>query len=340
MTPDVLARNDADGHWVVGDPRMNRGLLAGVAASFGRRHTGCTPGCTSSVSSLGWALRSQSACSKCAIWNRVRAEWAHRNRRIKPTIASRGNSYFRDGASSLAIATHSQTQPTDPWPPAPLNDSATPATYPRTFDQAFIGGAEMRRQWLLTLGLSLWGVAAGWSLGHSKDSPPAATSTPNPAVATIDATQERPLDTLDWLVGDWAAADDQHGIEFSCHFTKSRAFLLRSFRILDGNDVRLSGMQLVGFDPAQKSLRSWTYDSQGGFGEEAWSQSGDRYTIRARYTLPDGGTGSNLQVVTFINPDQFTWKSVNREIDGAFLPDSDEIVLVRRPASDDVKGDE
>ena len=60
----------------------------------------------------------------------------------------------------------------------------------------------------------------------------------------------------------------------------------------------MSGMQVIAWDPAQETIRSWTYDSDGGFGEETWSQSGNRYTIRAKYTLPDGGTASALHVLT------------------------------------------
>jgi hypothetical protein len=61
-----------------------------------------------------------------------------------------------------------------------------------------------------------------------------------------------------------------------------------------------------------------------------WSQAGNRYTIRCKYTLPDGGTGSNIQVITFIDNNRFTWKSVNREIDGELQPDTEDIVLVRK----------
>ena len=74
-------------------------------------------------------------------------------------------------------------------------------------------------------------------------------------------------------------------------------------------------------------------------GRRQWTQSGNTYTIRCRYTLPDGGTGSNIQVVTYIDDTKFTWKSVNREIDGVILPDTAEITLVRKPANDDAKGE-
>ena len=101
----------------------------------------------------------------------------------------------------------------------------------------------------------------------------------------------------------------------------------------------MSGMQLIAWDPAKKGIRSWTFDSDGGFGEDAWSQSGNRYTIRAKYTLPDGGTASAVNVFTFVNDSKCTWKSVSREIDGELQPDTDEIVLVRKTVEPESKGE-
>jgi len=194
----------------------------------------------------------------------------------------------------------------------------------------------MKRQWLAAVGLLAAGLVVGWSAARSQ-APTGEKPERGPAPREV-IERDSPLDTLDWLVGNWVADDDDITAEFSCQFTKNDAFLVRSFRIAAKDDVRMSGMQVIAWDPAQKTIRSWTYDSAGGFGEETWSQSGNRYTIRAKYTLPDGGTASAIHVLTYVNDDKATWKSVNREIDGEFQPDIDEVVLVRKPAADGEKG--
>ena len=150
--------------------------------------------------------------------------------------------------------------------------------------------------------------------------------------AAVTAERQSPLDTLDWLVGDWVNEDENRSIEFNCHFTKNGSFLVRSFQIVTEKDVRMSGMQVIAWDPAKQSIRSWTFDSDGGFGEDTWTQSGNRYTIRAKYTLPDGGIASAINVFTFVDDNKCTWKSVSREIDGELQPDTDEVVLVRKTA--------
>lgn len=193
----------------------------------------------------------------------------------------------------------------------------------------------MKRWLLMSIGLLGVGLVTGWSLARTQES---TTTSKQDTVQKTEAAPETPLDTLDWLVGDWVDTSDNISVEFSCHFTKNGTFLLRSFNILTAKNVSLTGMQLIAWDPAKQTIRSWTYDSKGGFGEEVWSQSGNRYTIRSKYTLADGGIGAQTQVVNFIDNNKFTWKSVNREIDGEFLADTEEVVLVRKPVSEDVKG--
>ena len=194
----------------------------------------------------------------------------------------------------------------------------------------------MRLRLMAAAGLSCAGIALVWSIANAQPKPEELKPAESPAGE--NARQERPLDTLDWLVGDWVNEDENRSIEFNCHFTKNGSFLVRSFRIVTAKDVQMSGMQLIAWDPAKKSIRSWTFDSDGGFGEDTWSQSGNRYTIRAKYTLPDGGTAAAVNVFTFIDDNKCTWKSVSREIDGELQPDTDEIVLVRKTVEPEAKG--
>jgi hypothetical protein len=176
------------------------------------------------------------------------------------------------------------------------------------------------------------GVALGWAIASAQERAGDPKEVRPPEVPVPEkAGPDRPLDTLDWLVGDWVAEDEGISVEFSCHFTKNNAFIVRAFKVVTTKDIRMSGMQLIAWDAAQENIRSWTFDSDGGFGEDTWTQSGNTYTVRAKYTLPDGGKASAVNVMTFINNDRCTWKSVNREIDGEIQPDVEEISLVRKP---------
>lgn len=189
----------------------------------------------------------------------------------------------------------------------------------------------MRVRIPIALGLTVAGMAIGWTIAIAQQPKPAAE------VPSESAKAESPLATLDWLVGEWTNEGEKVAIEFNCHFSKNDAFLVRSFKNVSDEDNALSGMQIVAWDPAKSSIRSWTFDSNGGFGEDAWSQSGSRYTLRASYTLPDGSRGSAINLLTYVDDDHCTWKSVSREMDGELLPDSDEVTLVRKVPTEPAK---
>jgi hypothetical protein len=153
------------------------------------------------------------------------------------------------------------------------------------------------------------------------------------AAETDEATTpDNPLNELAWMIGDWIDADENASIETSVKWSKNDAFLIRSFKVANLTAEPLSGMQVIAWDPAEKRFRSWTYDSRGGFGEESWSHTGDQWSMRTRFTRPDGGKASAVHVMTRAGDDSFRWKSVNRVIDGSLQPDIDEVTVVRKSA--------
>ena len=142
-----------------------------------------------------------------------------------------------------------------------------------------------------------------------------------------------PLNELAWMVGDWVDHDEDTTVELSVNWTKNGKFLTRSFRVIPKDGKPHSGMQLIGWDPAEKAIRSWTYDADGGFGEERWRRDGSRWTIRTKYTLPDGERATSTNVMRKLDDDRYTWKSVNRAIGAVLQPDIDEVTVVRKTAA-------
>ena len=88
-------------------------------------------------------------------------------------------------------------------------------------------------------------------------------------------------------------------------------------------------MQLVGWDAARKEIRSWVFDSEGGFAEGEWSPVGDRWLVKTTATLPDGVTASSTSVFQSLDDNSFSWQKVNRVVDGEILPNIGEIIIVR-----------
>lgn len=141
------------------------------------------------------------------------------------------------------------------------------------------------------------------------------------------------LKELEWMIGSWIDQDENATIETDCEWTKNRNFMTRSFAMVVGNKVNKSGMQVVGWDAAAKQIRSWVFDSDGGFSEGTWTKKGDnKWIIHQKGVLPDGGKNTATNIVKRLDDDSFTWQSVDREVDGEMLPNIPEVQVVRKPA--------
>ena len=138
------------------------------------------------------------------------------------------------------------------------------------------------------------------------------------------------LKPLEWMIGSWVDQDDNVTIQAECKWTKNKNFMNRKFSISVNDEVQISGMQLIGWDASEKRIRSWTFDSDGGFAQASWSNQGqDWYAIRKGQTA-DGKAVSAVQVIKFVDDSTYTLKSVQRSLDGQILPNTQEVTVVRQ----------
>jgi uncharacterized protein (TIGR02246 family) len=144
------------------------------------------------------------------------------------------------------------------------------------------------------------------------------------------------LKELEWMVGRWIDEDETATIQTDCEWTKNKNFLTRSFAVIVGDEVGMSGMQLIGWDPAAKQIRSWVFDSDGTFGEGTWSRENDTWTIKQVGTLPDGKKTSATNVIKRLDNDTCTWQSIDRTVDGEIEPNIEEVVIVRVPSEAEI----
>jgi hypothetical protein len=131
------------------------------------------------------------------------------------------------------------------------------------------------------------------------------------------------------MIGTWVDGDDQASIKTTCQWTRNKNFITRSFTVSIRDRIDMAGMQIIGWDPAAKQIRSWVFDSDGGFAEGRWTKKKNRWSITTTGTLADGGKASSVNVITRVDDDQFKWKSLNRTAGGELLPNIDEVVVVR-----------
>jgi uncharacterized protein (TIGR02246 family) len=139
------------------------------------------------------------------------------------------------------------------------------------------------------------------------------------------------LKELEWLVGDWIDESDEAEVRTTCRWSEHQAYLIRSFEVKVRGKASVTGSQRIGWDPRQKQIRSWVFDSDGGFSEGFVSRDGERWVMKSTGVMKDGRTASATNVLTRVNRDTMTWSSVDRTLGAEVLPDAEQITLVRTP---------
>ena len=92
---------------------------------------------------------------------------------------------------------------------------------------------------------------------------------------------------------------------------------------------------MIGWDPRRHRIRSWNFDSNGGYGESTWKQDGDRWIIQHSGVLQDGSEVSAVHVVSRAGRQhRSSLKSQERTVNGQREPDAKEIVVHRLPPAE------
>ncbi len=149
--------------------------------------------------------------------------------------------------------------------------------------------------------------------------------------SAIELTAHEHLQELEWLIGDWIDESDEAEVHTTCRWSENQSFLLRSFQVRVRGQAAMSGSQRIGWDTRLKQVRSWVFDSDGGFSEGFWSRDGERWVIKTTGVLKGGRAASATNVLTRVNKDTMKWASADRTFGADVLADAEEITLVREP---------
>lgn len=156
---------------------------------------------------------------------------------------------------------------------------------------------------------------------------------PQPA-SSYDALQE-----LEWLVGNWVDDAEDARVDTVFRWTANQAFLLRSYAVKADDGVAQQGTQIIGWDPRSGEIRSWSFNSDGSFGDGTWTKSGSDWLIRSSQTLPDGQAASGTYVLSRVSDGEMTLKLIGHDIEGQPQPASASVRVVRAAEGDETSGE-
>ncbi len=139
------------------------------------------------------------------------------------------------------------------------------------------------------------------------------------------------LQALEWLVGNWQNKAGDLTVETNINWAGDKNFLVRKFKVKGSDQEETDGWEIIGWDPARQQIRSWIFDSNGGFGESTWANDGEHWLIQASNVLPDGSHSTAEHVLTKNGDNKFSWETQNRSLDGDPQPSLDKIEVERLP---------
>lgn len=150
--------------------------------------------------------------------------------------------------------------------------------------------------------------------------------------ARLDVPTNYPqLQSLEWLIGSWESKSTDATVNATFRWIADRSFLQRDYCVRRDGMVIASGVQIIGWDPATRRVRSWSFNSSGGFATGLWTATRDGWRIDCAGLMSDGTpTSSQDFVIRVPGEDNVVgWRSTRRKTGAATLPDAPETVLQR-----------
>jgi len=136
------------------------------------------------------------------------------------------------------------------------------------------------------------------------------------------------LQSLAWIIGDWVNESSDAAVKISYRWSEDKNFLLGDFHITRAGEPVMKSQQRIGWDPLTGKVRSWMFDSDGGYADGNWSLVDGAWVIKSTAVMPDGETGSATVTITPKDHDRFVMKGTERIV-GEERNDDFEVTVVR-----------
>jgi uncharacterized protein (TIGR02246 family) len=138
------------------------------------------------------------------------------------------------------------------------------------------------------------------------------------------------LRPLEWMIGEWKhETPDGHVAMVGFTWSPDGNFLLGKRAVAVGGTLLDNGSERIGWDPAAKVIRSWSFETDGGFGHGTWSQDGKIWRIGTSAVLASGSLMTFSSTITRVDDDTITWQATDHVVDGVRLPDSAVLTMSR-----------
>lgn len=141
------------------------------------------------------------------------------------------------------------------------------------------------------------------------------------------------LADLEWLIGDWTAEENGVRTESKCRWIVNNMFVERSYTTTQVDGTITTGLQIIGWNSQANHVQSWNFTADGGHAVGVWSATEGGWLAKI-----SGITGANLSTTAVnllrrLDDNAYVWQSMDRTIGEVRLPDTDEVIMRRKPVT-------
>jgi uncharacterized protein (TIGR02246 family) len=142
--------------------------------------------------------------------------------------------------------------------------------------------------------------------------------------------QTENLIPLSFLIGDWVDESADAVVKTTYDWSDGDKFIVGKFSVQLQGEEAFSGTQRIGWDPLARKVRSWVFDSNGGFQEGLWTNVEDQWLVNYRGVSGEGEVTSGTSVMTMLDINRWSWQSRDRIVGNEVLEDTPEVLVVRK----------
>lgn len=141
------------------------------------------------------------------------------------------------------------------------------------------------------------------------------------------------LKDLEWLIGDWTAEENGTRTESKCRWIVNKKFVERSYTTTQIDGTVTTGLQIIGWNAQANHVQSWNFSADGGHAIGVWSATDGGWLAKVSGTTGDSVSTTAVNVLKRLDNNAYVWQSMDRTIGDVRLPDTDEVVIRRKPAA-------
>ena len=138
------------------------------------------------------------------------------------------------------------------------------------------------------------------------------------------------LKDLEWLIGTWRMDVKDREVTITYEWDENKTFVRGKSTARQGDKVVESGTQMFGQDNADGGIRSWVFQSDGGFGDGLWTRDGKNWSVDFGGVTPDGKRVAATVQYVRVDANTFTWQAVQQTVDGQPIGDTPPIKVTKQ----------